>query len=287
MLKTIKEIGVLSVGFTLALIIFIGLSIANAAWINPPASPPAGNLGAPINTSATSQIKSGPLQVNGFVNIGGTMLKGTTNCAGKLYTDSLGKVLCGADATGALDSSSISSCTNSTTNKIYWNGSKLVCGTDAVGGSIDTSTFLNTSATGQIKSGALQVNGFKNIGATILNGSVGIGTVSPTQKLDVAGNIRATDVCTTAGKCLSASGGAMASYNDLPAGATAGWCAEYRPGGQGCGAGGVPSRSMVLPAACSGNACACQAGWTRERTGIDVIGTSTSVTFAYFTCIKN
>ncbi|MEK7549192.1 MAG: hypothetical protein AAB496_01755, partial [Patescibacteria group bacterium] len=35
-------------------------------------------------------------------------------------------------------------------------------------------------------------------------GNVGIGTTTPTQKLDVEGNIRATDVCTTAGKCLSA-----------------------------------------------------------------------------------
>jgi len=36
------------------------------------------------------------------------------------------------------------------------------------------------------------------------SGNIGIGTINPTEKLEVNGNIKAADVCTTAGKCLSA-----------------------------------------------------------------------------------
>lgn len=37
-----------------------------------------------------------------------------------------------------------------------------------------------------------------------VSGNFGVGTASPGQKLDVVGQIRATDVCTTGGKCLNA-----------------------------------------------------------------------------------
>ncbi|MBU4353168.1 hypothetical protein L6251_00555 [Candidatus Parcubacteria bacterium] len=49
---------------------------------------------------------------------------------------------------------------------------------------------VNVGALSQIKSGPLQVNGFRNIGNSIFDGSVGIGTLTPTQKLDVAGGIK-------------------------------------------------------------------------------------------------
>jgi len=52
---------------------------------------------------------------------------------------------------------------------------------------------LNDSTTSQIKSGTLQVNGFRNIGSSIFDGSVGIGLTDPTgAKLQVsasAGNL--------------------------------------------------------------------------------------------------
>jgi hypothetical protein len=49
------------------------------------------------------------------------------------------------------------------------------------------------------------------------SGNVGIGTTNPTQKLDVAGQIRATDVCTTGGKCLSTVGGGSLSCTTVNA----------------------------------------------------------------------
>ncbi len=64
---------------------------------------------------------------------------------------------------------------------------------------------INTSNIGQLKQGnlVLNTNGTWANGLIVANGNVGIGTTNPTQKLDVAGNARATDFCTTGGKCLS------------------------------------------------------------------------------------
>lgn len=46
---------------------------------------------------------------------------------------------------------------------------------------------LNISGSAQVKSGALQVNGFRNKGKTILDGNVGVGTVAPNSRLTVSG----------------------------------------------------------------------------------------------------
>ena len=46
------------------------------AWIEPTSPPPGGNVAAPINVGDAAQIKIGPIQVNGFRNIGNTVLDG-------------------------------------------------------------------------------------------------------------------------------------------------------------------------------------------------------------------
>lgn len=54
---------------------------------------------------------------------------------------------------------------------------------------------LNVSSVSQVKSGPVGVNGLHNIGATRLDGNVGIGVVTPGQKLDVSGYVRGTGFC--------------------------------------------------------------------------------------------
>ena len=56
------------------------------AWTPPTADPPGGNVPAPINIGNIGQIKSGPLEVNGFRNIGATRLDGNVGI-GKAPTE--------------------------------------------------------------------------------------------------------------------------------------------------------------------------------------------------------
>ena len=51
----------------LAVVLSLGLSYA-LAWTAPTATPPTGNVSAPINTSDTEQTKNGPLNVVNSVN---------------------------------------------------------------------------------------------------------------------------------------------------------------------------------------------------------------------------
>jgi hypothetical protein len=64
----------------------------------------------------------------------------------------------------------------------------------------------------------IRLGGFGSFNSNTVNllvsGNVGIGTTSPSQKLDVSGQILATDVCTTGGKCLSNLAGGTVSWGN-------------------------------------------------------------------------
>ncbi len=49
------------------------LGIQATAWVNPTVPPPGGNVAAPLNTSATTQTKSGSLNIGGKVTSASTL----------------------------------------------------------------------------------------------------------------------------------------------------------------------------------------------------------------------
>lgn len=68
--------------FTLALGITIGFALATDAtvvyaWTGPTASPPNGNVPAPLNVGSTAQTKSGALTISGVFNIGNGLFNTT------------------------------------------------------------------------------------------------------------------------------------------------------------------------------------------------------------------
>jgi hypothetical protein len=179
----------------------VGLQ-ALAAWTGPTAAAPGANAYAPLNTGPTAQTKSGNLTVGGQITI-----SGGTPGAGKVLTSSnasglatwttpasSGTVTSVATNNGltggtittsgtlGLNLTGISTCTNATTNKIYWNGSYLACGTDQTGGLTGGNTNYVPKWTG--------VTTLSGTSLIYDNGTnVGIGTASPSEKLHVNGNL--------------------------------------------------------------------------------------------------
>lgn len=111
-------------------------------------------------------------------------------------------------------------------------------------------------------------------------GNVGIGTTSPTNKLEVAGNIKASgDICNGSGNCLGTSK-AMAGYCAISGVDFGGESTNTR----GCGGGDISPCSCLTDS--GGNVSVqCESGWTVKH-----IGTYSPSTNAYvetYACIKN
>ncbi|TAN37010.1 hypothetical protein EPN27_00350, partial [Patescibacteria group bacterium] len=164
---------------TLAIILSFGISYVYA-WTAPTATPPGGNVSAPINTSATAQYKEGAFGIGGLIRgyanaiFDGSVGVGVTIPQVPLHT-----------------AGSINAPSNSATP----NGSIMLGGT---GTGVQMAMGVTADVTPQY--GWVQpryANNSTNYNL-VLNpngGSVGVGVSSPTQKLDVAGNIKGTGVC--------------------------------------------------------------------------------------------
>lgn len=136
---------------------------------------------------------------------------------------------------------------------------------------------INVSGTSQVKAGGLWIGSLGTDGGATFGGNVGVGTVSPGQKLDVAGYIRGTGLC-IGSDCRTA--WPPASYNDLPRGSVAGYCEgglhQRAPAGTG----------YYNP---DGNSCGCEAGWEVFKMGSYTTGDFEAGVNLHevYSCIKN
>lgn len=203
---------VLNVSKVIILTIIIGFSVnyVFAVWTNPPANPPTcpdtiDGCNTPINVSINGQIKEGGLTLNtngsqhGLIVQKGNVGIGTITPSNKLTIN-------GGASSGINDVLRIS-------------GGSLTAANDATGLLFLQRDFyndygaairlVNTASTPSWLNPRLDfgvqnpnTNTQANIGVkmSILgNGNIGIGTISPTQKLDVIGTVKTTGLQVTGG----------------------------------------------------------------------------------------
>ncbi len=187
----------------IALVLTFGLSYAYAAWSEPTATPPGGNVAAPINTGSAAQTKTGSLgvgsanapahtlEVNGAVSLngyysgepnssGGLILNHSTGVSGKeasIEYYGSGRSIIGPDG----NEQSIAF--------------RFINDNDGIG-FVNNTVSRNISLYGYINSVPVTPLTFDSSGNTTVNGKA-----------------TASDFCTTSGKCLSASGGANIQGN--------------------------------------------------------------------------
>lgn len=171
--------------FSPFLSILIGLLFAVAfsllAFSEPAQAPPGGNVAAPVNVSDTAQSKAGDLTVR------------------DVYARNL---FSGAGGANEGNLSNLNSLVGY--NDIFIKGNSSETAPVYIAGS---DIHFYTNGTEKL--------------TVINNGNVGIGTASPGQKLDVAGQIHATgDICTdVGGKCLGTTEGnkfgGLYSYSEI------------------------------------------------------------------------
>jgi hypothetical protein len=180
----LSALGVLVMSILVSYLVF--------AWTEPTASPPGGNVPAPINVGPQGQLKEGGLMIatnptltTGLIVQYGNVGIGTTNPIGKLQVgahiyDNNGDVSGWNTPRCSCDTSSYTrDCPDS------WETSDPT-------GSVCYDQF--TQFLNRRKSTKFVVVDKSDLIVTS-NGNVGIGTTNPTQKLDVAGYVKGTGFC--------------------------------------------------------------------------------------------
>ncbi len=232
----------------LALLLTFGLSYAYAAWSEPTATPPGGNVAAPINTGSAAQTKTGSLgvgsanapahtlEVNGAVSLngyysgepnssGGLILNHSTGVSGKeasIEYYGSGRSIIGPDG----NEQSIAF--------------RFINDNDGIG-FVNNTVSRNISLYGYINSVPVTPLTFDSSGNTTVNGKA-----------------TASDFCTTSGKCLSAA----ASSNSLPSGTLCG-SATYLTANSTWYP-GAPCEGYTLPS--------CPSGFYLSQTGPNLVG---------------
>jgi len=196
------------------------------AWTEPSTSPPGGNVAAPINVSGNAQIKAGPLQVNGFRNIGNTILDGNvgigTAAPGSMLNIK-GANTAPSNAVLTIQSGNTAVVADEVLGKLEFGSSdpsqfgtgigadiRAIANTAFTGGGRPTDLAFYTQVIGNPDTYPLAER--MRITST---GNVGIGTAAPGTKLEVAGQIKITGGTPGAGKVLTSDAAGLASWQAI------------------------------------------------------------------------
>jgi hypothetical protein len=170
--------------------VILGMSLQfTRAWTNPPSPPPVDNLGAPINTSLNTQYKSGALGIGGILKtysnlyVDGKVGMGTNNPGHEIH------ILASAEPQIYLESTGDG--TGAALRLDDGNGSDWKIKVDGGNQNFKIRDHANKSDVFTIEDGT---------------GRVGVGTTSPTEKLDVQGNIKASGTVCDSNGCIGDEG---------------------------------------------------------------------------------
>jgi hypothetical protein len=199
---------------TLALILALGISYASAAWTPaPPPGPPQNNTDAPINVGGSSQTKIGPFNISTTSLTALTVYDGGT-VLGYLVTGSRGIYSTGKIGVGISnpEMSIEASLPSSATFNMPSIGTSLANGTKWIYMSPNNADIIRSKNPLHFGVSDTKGAGLSRQMTIDTDGNVGIGTITPTAKLEVAGVVKITGGLPGAGKVLTSDATGLASW---------------------------------------------------------------------------